>query len=75
MSLNAIFDYEFYFNTDDIIVIDKFNTIYNECNLEDPSGNRRSLIYDNILSGFRYFKAVAFLAKTFIQLIIIYYYL
>ena len=49
MSLNTIFDYEFYFNTDDIIDIDKFNTMYNECNLEDPSGNRRSLIYDKSL--------------------------
>jgi hypothetical protein len=49
MSLNTIFDYEFYFNTDDITDVDKFNTIYNECNLEDPTGNRRSLIYDKCL--------------------------
>jgi hypothetical protein len=51
MSLNPIFnyDYEFYFYTNDITDIDKFNTVYNKCTLEDPSGNRRILIYNKSL--------------------------
>lgn len=49
MSLNITSDYEFYFYINDITDFDKFNTIYDKCNLEDPSGNRRSLIYDKCL--------------------------
>jgi hypothetical protein len=49
MSLNIIFDYEFEFYTDDITDIDKFDIIYNQCTLEDQSGNRRALIYDKFL--------------------------
>ena len=49
MSLNITSDYEFYFYINDITDFDKFNTIYDKCNLEDPSGNRRSLIYDQCL--------------------------
>jgi hypothetical protein len=47
MSLVAIFDYEFVFYTNDINIT--FDTIYNQCTLEDPSGNRRALIYDKCL--------------------------
>ena len=47
MSLNIIFDYEFVFYTNDINIT--FDTIYNQCTLEDPSGNRRALIYDKCL--------------------------
>ena len=51
MSLNTIFDYdyEFVFFTDDITDIDKFDIIYNQCTIEDPSGNRRGLVYDKCL--------------------------
>lgn len=53
MSLNTIFDYEFYFYTDGIIDLDKFDNVYNMCTLQDPSGNRRSLIYDKSLEILR----------------------
>jgi hypothetical protein len=51
MSLNTIFDwdYEFQFYTNDITDITKFDAIYNQCTIEDPSGNRRALIYDKCL--------------------------
>jgi hypothetical protein len=51
MSLNAIFiwHYEFYFYTDDITEVGKFDTIYNMCTIEDPFGNRRGLVYDKCL--------------------------
>ena len=51
MSLNTqfVWDYEFYFYTDDITEVGKFDTIYNMCTLEDPSGNRRGLVYDKCL--------------------------
>lgn len=51
MSLNTQFDwdYEFSFYTDDITDINKFDTIYNMCTIEDPSGNRRGLVYDKCL--------------------------
>jgi len=51
MSLNTKinWDYEFYFYTNDITDIDKFNAIYNMCTLEDLSGNRRALVYDKCL--------------------------
>ena len=51
MSLNTIFDYdyEFSFLTDDVIDITKFDTIYNQCALPDPSGNRRNVIYNKCL--------------------------
>jgi hypothetical protein len=51
MSLNDIFssDYEFTFFTDDVLDITKFNTIYDQCTLEDPSGTRRTLIYNKCL--------------------------
>jgi hypothetical protein len=51
MSLNTqfVWDYEFYFYTDDITEVGKFDTIYNMCTLEDPSGDRRSLVYDKCL--------------------------
>ncbi len=55
MSLNAIFnsDYNFTFFTEDITDINKFDTIYNMCTIEDPSGNRRALIYDKSLEILR----------------------
>jgi hypothetical protein len=51
MSLNTIFDYdyEFVFFTDDITDINKFDIVYNQCTIEDPSGNRRASIYDKCL--------------------------
>lgn len=51
MSQNTQFDwdYAFSFYTDDITDINKFDTIYNMCTIEDPSGNRRALIYDKCL--------------------------
>jgi len=51
MSLNAIYyyDYLFEFYINDITDLDKFNTIYNQCTLEDPSGNRKALIYNKSL--------------------------
>lgn len=51
MSLNDIFssDYEFTFFTDEVLDITKFNTIYDKCTLEDPSGTRRTLIYNKCL--------------------------
>ena len=49
MSLNIIFDYEFEFYTNDITDAGKFDIIYNQCTLEDQSGNRRVLIYDKCL--------------------------
>ena len=51
MSLNTVFDYdyEFQFYTDDITDVNKFDVIYNQCTLEDTSGNRRALIYDKCL--------------------------
>jgi hypothetical protein len=51
MSLNTQFDYDYIFTfyTNDITDVDKFNTIYNQCTLEDPSGNRRTLIYEKSL--------------------------
>jgi hypothetical protein len=49
MSLNIIFDYEFVFYTNDITDINKFDVIYNQCTLEDPSGNRRKFVYDKCL--------------------------
>jgi len=51
MSLNTIFnyDYEFYFFTEDVADINKFNTIYSQCTLPDPSGNRTNLIYNKCL--------------------------
>ena len=47
MSLNSIFnfDYEFYFYTEDVTDPIKFDTIYNQCTIPDPSGNRKDLIY------------------------------
>jgi hypothetical protein len=47
MSLGTIFDYEFVFYTNDINT--NFDTIYNQCTLEDLSGNSRTLIYDKCL--------------------------
>ena len=51
MSLNTIFDYdyEFVFYTNDITDINKFDIVYNQCTLEDPSGDRRALVYDKCL--------------------------
>jgi hypothetical protein len=51
MSQNTQFDwdYAFTFFTEDITDINKFDTIYNMCTIEDPSGNRRALIYDKCL--------------------------
>lgn len=51
MSLNDIYgsNYEFIFYIDDITDINKFNTIYDKCTLADPSGNRRTLIYNKCL--------------------------
>ena len=51
MSLNTIFDYdyEFVFFTDDITDINKFDIVYNQCTIEDISGNRRTAIYDKCL--------------------------
>lgn len=51
MSLNDIYgsDYEFMFYTDEVLDITKFNTIYDKCTLEDPSGTRRTLIYNKCL--------------------------
>jgi hypothetical protein len=51
MSLNTIqYDYIFeFYKNDDITDISKFNTIYNQCTLEDPSGNRKDLIYNKCL--------------------------
>lgn len=51
MSLNDIYssDYEFMFYTDDVLDINKFNIIYDKYTLEDPSGNRRTLIYNKCL--------------------------
>ncbi len=60
MSLNAIYyyDYLFEFYTNDITDLDKFNTIYNQCTLEDPSGNRKVLIYN------KYLEILQILSKT-----------
>jgi hypothetical protein len=53
MSLNTnmiyYYDYLFEFYTNDITDLDKFNTIYNTCTLEDPTGNRKALIYNKSL--------------------------
>jgi hypothetical protein len=51
MSLNTPFDYDYIFEfyTNDITDLDKFNTIYDQCTLEDPTGNRKALIYDKCL--------------------------
>lgn len=51
MSLNTDFDfaYEFYFYENDITDLAKFDTIYNQCALPDPSGTRKSLIYNKCL--------------------------
>jgi hypothetical protein len=51
MSLNTIFDYdyEFVFFTDDITDINKFDIVYNQCTIEDTSGDRKALIYDKCL--------------------------
>jgi hypothetical protein len=68
MSLNAIynFDYEFSFENNDIIDTNKFDIIYNQCTLPDPSGNRKELIYKKCLEivqlllaapGFRIFSS------------------
>ncbi len=68
MSLNAIynFDYEFNFDNDSIIDINKFNEVYNKCTLEDQSGNRKDIIYNkcveiltllNIAKGIRIFSS------------------
>ena len=47
MSSSGIFDfdYNFSFLTEDITDLIKFDTIYNQCTLPDPSGNRKNLIY------------------------------
>ena len=51
MSLNPIYyyDYLFEFYTNDITDLDKFNTIYDQCTLEDPTGNRKAIIYNKSL--------------------------
>ena len=51
MSLNTVFDwdYEFYFYTNDITDTVKFDAIYNQCTLEDPSGDRRAFVYNKCL--------------------------
>ena len=43
------FDYNFNFLTDDIRDTVKFDEIYNQCTLPDPSGDRRNLIYKKCL--------------------------
>jgi hypothetical protein len=51
MSLNSIFDfdYDFIFLTMDVTDTVKFDTIYNQCTLPDPSGDRKNLIYKKYL--------------------------
>jgi hypothetical protein len=51
MSLNPDFDfaYEFYFYENDVTDSARFDTIYNQCTIPDPSGNRKNLIYNTCL--------------------------
>ena len=51
MSLNSIFDfdYNFIFLTIDVTDTVKFDTVYNQCTLPDPSGDRKNLIYKKYL--------------------------
>lgn len=60
MSLNTIYyyDYIFEFYTNDITDLEKFDTIYNQCTLDDPSGNRKAVIYN------KYLEILEILSKT-----------
>lgn len=49
MSLDYHFDYEFSFDTNDIIDISRFDTIYNKCDIPDLTGDRRDIIYKKCL--------------------------
>jgi hypothetical protein len=49
MSLDINFDYEFSFDINDITDTARFNTIYNKCNIQDKTGNRRDIIYNKCL--------------------------
>ena len=47
MSFDYHFDYEFSFDTNDIIDISRFDTIYSKCNIPDLTGDRRTQNYNN----------------------------
>jgi hypothetical protein len=51
MSLNPDFDfaYEFTFYEDDVTDHVRFDAIYNQCTLPDPSGTRKNSIYNKCL--------------------------
>lgn len=75
MSLNSIFDfdYNFIFLTMDVTDTVKFDTVYNQCTLPDPSGDRKNLIYKKYLeivqllivaSGFHIFSTFVKIGNT-----------
>ena len=45
MSFDYDFNYEFSFDINDIVDINRFDTIYNKCNIPETTGDRREIIY------------------------------
>ena len=67
------FNYEFSFDINDIVDINRFDTIYNKCNIPDTTGDRRDIIYKKCLetltllglaSGIRIFSSFVTINNT-----------
>ena len=73
MSFDYDFNYEFSFDINDIVDINRFDTIYNKCNIPDTTGDRRDIIYKKCLetltflgvaSGIRIFSSFVTINNT-----------